>query len=214
MCKYVVIDLEMCRVPKGIKRKEFGQARELIQIGAVLLDYALEISDCFMSFVRPEYGQVDPFIEKLTGIHNSDVADAPLAGSAIKSFFQWLPEDVRLVSWSDNDKNQLRAEIVNKGIIMPEFDRYFDEWIDCQVTFSKRVDNKRSYKLSEALNMSAIEYSDGEHDALVDAKNTALLFAKMERETELTLSPYLVRDEKQIFRYNPFAFLLQGTTAE
>ena len=35
-----------------------------------------------------------------------------------------------------------------------------------------------------------IVYEDGAHDGLVDAYNTALLFAKMERETELILNPY------------------------
>jgi hypothetical protein len=38
MGKYVVYDLEMCKVPKGEKREEFGCRRELIQIGAVKLD--------------------------------------------------------------------------------------------------------------------------------------------------------------------------------
>lgn len=35
MSKYVVYDLEMCKVPKGEKREEFGSRQELIQIGAV-----------------------------------------------------------------------------------------------------------------------------------------------------------------------------------
>ena len=38
MGKYVVYDLEMCKVPKGEKREEFGCRQELIQIGAVMLD--------------------------------------------------------------------------------------------------------------------------------------------------------------------------------
>ena len=38
MGKYVVYDLEMCKVPKGDKREEFGCRRGLIQIGAVKLD--------------------------------------------------------------------------------------------------------------------------------------------------------------------------------
>ena len=35
MGKYVVYDLEMCKVSKGEKREEFGSHQELIQIGAV-----------------------------------------------------------------------------------------------------------------------------------------------------------------------------------
>ena len=37
MGKYVVYDLEMCKVPKGEKREEFGSHQELIQIGAVMV---------------------------------------------------------------------------------------------------------------------------------------------------------------------------------
>ena len=43
MSSYVVVDLEMCRVPKGMIREMFGSGNELIQIGAVLLDDSLEM---------------------------------------------------------------------------------------------------------------------------------------------------------------------------
>ena len=48
MSRYVVYDLEMCKVPKGDKRKEFGSHMELIQIGAVLLDENYEVVDVFL----------------------------------------------------------------------------------------------------------------------------------------------------------------------
>lgn len=68
MSKYVVYDLEMCKVPKGEKREEFGSRQELIQIGAVLLDEEFKTIDTFMTYVAPRFGFVDSFIEKLTGI--------------------------------------------------------------------------------------------------------------------------------------------------
>ena len=48
MSKYVVYDLEMCKVPKGTKREEFGSRQELIQIGAVMLDEEYKTVDTFM----------------------------------------------------------------------------------------------------------------------------------------------------------------------
>ena len=36
--KYVVLDLEMCRIPKSLMTEEYKWTRETIQIGAVLLD--------------------------------------------------------------------------------------------------------------------------------------------------------------------------------
>ena len=41
MCKYAVVDLEMCKVPHGVRKDKFRWARETIQIGAVLLDESL-----------------------------------------------------------------------------------------------------------------------------------------------------------------------------
>lgn len=64
MSKYVIVDLEMCRVPKGLKREKFGSASELIEIGAVLLDDAYEIEDRFKTYVSPEYGEIDRYTEE------------------------------------------------------------------------------------------------------------------------------------------------------
>ena len=38
MCKYVIVDLEMCNVPSGERREWLNCNNEIIQIGAVLLD--------------------------------------------------------------------------------------------------------------------------------------------------------------------------------
>ena len=50
--------------------------------------------------------------------------------------------------------------------------------------------SKDAYNLTEALNIADISYEDGAHDGLVDARNTARLYAKMQREEELTLNRY------------------------
>ena len=51
------------------------------------------------------------------------------------------------------------------------------------------MNSRRSYKLSEALIAADIISEGQEHDGLSDAYNTALLFAKMEREEVLQLNP-------------------------
>ena len=66
MSKYVVFDLEMCKIPKHIKTENLHM--EIIEIGAVLLDEAYKEVDSFKTYIKPEYGFVDNFIEKLTGI--------------------------------------------------------------------------------------------------------------------------------------------------
>ena len=121
MSKYVIIDLEMCNVPKGIKREAYNWRNELIQIGAVLVDESLNITDEFMTLVSPEFGVVDNFIEKLTGISRKEVQGAPKFKEALEMFVNWLPEDAILVSWSDNDEKQIRKEIELKNIEIPMF---------------------------------------------------------------------------------------------
>ena len=71
------------------------------------------------------------------------------------------------------------------------------------------MNSNKAYALSEALSIAYIDYESGEHDGLVDAKNTAKLFIKMERETVLTLNPYLFSQPK-VPANCPFAKPLAG----
>ncbi len=52
MNQYVVVDLEMCKVPYSNRKKEFHGANETIQIGAVLLNENYEVVDEFNTYVR------------------------------------------------------------------------------------------------------------------------------------------------------------------
>ena len=193
MCKYAVVDLEMCKVPHGVRKDKFRWARETIQIGAVLLNESLEIIDEFVTYVAPQYGFIDTFINNLTGISRGDVAKAPEMKEALQAFVEWLPEDTKVVSWSNNDEVQIRHEIEAKEIFIDGLEGLLENWIDCQKIFAEKMNNQRCYKLLEALVAADIIYEDGAHDGLVDAYNTALLFAKMERESELVLNPYYKR---------------------
>ena len=48
---YLVIDLEMCKVPKNYRGKNYKYASEIIQVGAVLLDEELYASMYILSLV-------------------------------------------------------------------------------------------------------------------------------------------------------------------
>ena len=188
MSKYVVIDLEMCKVPKGISKIK-NIKNEIIQIGAALLDEELEITDHFSTFVKPQFGWVDTFIEKLTGIGTDNIKDAPGIEEATKALLDWMPEDAVMVSWSMTDRKQLERELKAKGITFEELDHLYETWIDSQQMFSEKVDAYRKYTLKEALIAADICVEGREHDGLADAWNTALLFAKMQNE-KFELNPY------------------------
>ena len=207
MSNYVIVDLEMCNVPRGARREVFHASSELIQIGAVLIDENYHIKDSFMTYVEPQFGAIDSFIQRLTGITRKHTEHAPSTKDALELFANWLPDDACLVAWSGNDRSQIQREIKGKEINIPRLDMYMGEeyWIDCQALFADRLDSNKCYRLSEALAIADIEYDEGAHDALIDARNTAKLFEKVQREEVITLSPYLIRaDMADSYTLNPF----------
>ena len=208
--KYVIIDLEMCKVPRSKRDKKFSCRNEIIEIGAALIDENLTITDTFQTFVSPEFGVLDNFIRNLTGINDSDIANAPAIKEAVEKFMEWIPKNAIIVSWSENDKYQMSKELKSKGIESPISD-YFEEWEDCQKEFSKKMDSPKIYNLSEALIITDIQFDENIHDGLVDAENTALLFIKMKKETSLKMSPYYSSESySESPTYRPFANLLMN----
>ena len=63
---------------------------DIIQIGAVMVDGENRIVDEFSSYVQPEYGRIDSFIQNLTGIAQEMVENAPNLSSALMSFSIWI----------------------------------------------------------------------------------------------------------------------------
>ncbi len=181
MKKYVVVDLEMCKVPKKKRTREFHWATETIQIGAVLLDENFEIVDKFDTYVAPRFGFLTPDIRRLTGITEENLQDAPDISEALDRFCRWVPEDAALVSWSESDPYQFQHEIMGKDLYDISGKLMKAEWIDCQELFDNKIGPTphKSYSLLNAMNLSDIDYDEHLHNGLTDAWNTALLFKKL-----------------------------------
>ena len=198
MSRYVVVDLEMCRVPKCYS-SEYSNVNETIQIGAVLLDDDFNITDEFETFVAPVYGVLDRKISKLTGIVDEDLQGAPLMDEALNMFADWLPdEETVFVQWSNADKHQLQKEMAQKGLSNARVEALLEQCEDCQALFKERVEAGRVYSLKDAVNAAGIDAVGREHNALYDAYNTALLYKKLRTEPDLKLHPLYesARDEK------------------
>ena len=198
MSEYVIVDLEMCKVPKPMRTEKYHWSFETIQIGAVLINDDLEIVYEFSTYVHPQYGSIDDYIKHLTGITPFDVRDAVTMENALKTFVNWVPEDAVCVSWSNSDEKQIRHEIEDKEIHLSRLEMLLDSWLDSQKTFGEKMNTEKQYRLSEALIAADIIYDENIHDGLVDAKNTAKLFIKMEKEPVLVLNDYyrLSQDEE------------------
>lgn len=187
--QYVVVDLEMCGVPKFPGEKGKQLRNEIIQIGAVLVDEKYEIVSTFNTYVKPEQGYLDYFISKLTGITKADIVDAPVFADALESFLAWMPEkDVRCVSWSLSDMHQLKKEMGIKRIENEKMSFLLDNWIDYQAPVDEKLGMERNVSLEEALIATDIIQNGRAHDGLDDAYNTALLFVKMEKNPDFELN--------------------------
>lgn len=187
---YLVIDLEMCKVPKQYRNKIYKYAYEIIQVGAVLLDEAYEEIGRLNQYVHPEHGVIDHFISNFTGIQNSQVKHAPLLEEVLQHMVDWLGDrEYKVYAWSETDYSQLQHEICSKGIEDSKVDSFMEKkrWIDYQAVFGKRYDFARAVSLEEALTYCGIEAEGRWHDGLCDAVNTAKMIKVLEMNEEFEL---------------------------
>jgi len=188
MMNKIVLDLEMCKVFKGQKCKEFNYSKEIIEIGAVRINEKNLIIDTFKTYVRPEYGWLTYEIERLTGIKEENIIWAPTFNQAIILFSEWIEEsDELMITWSSADTYQLNKEMNMKNIVNEKITKLMDKYIDCQVLFSEKISSDTLYKLSEALSAAQILPYGREHDGLSDAYNTAVLYSKIMDDVKIDI---------------------------
>ena len=190
---YLVIDLEMCKVPRDYRSKRYKYANETIQIGAVLLDEEFKRIGTLSQFVHPEHGVIDYFIENLTGIKNGQVKHAPRLQEALLHMLNWIGDrEYKVYAWSGSDRAQILHEIKAKNIVDEKIASFMEEsrWVDYQDIFMKRYEMSRKMSLEEALGRADIDPEGRFHDGLNDAVNTGLLIEKLELNSDYQLVSY------------------------
>ena len=190
---YLVIDLEMCKVPRDYRSKRYKYANETIQIGAVLLDEEFKRIGTLSQFVHPEHGVIDYFIENLTGIKNGQVKHAPRLQEALLHMLNWIGDrEYKVYAWSGSDRAQILHEIKAKNIVDEKVASFMEEsrWVDYQDIFMKRYEMSRKMSLEEALGRADIDPEGRFHDGLNDAVNTGLLIEKLELNSDYQLVSY------------------------
>ena len=156
----LIIDLEMCNVPRDYRRRSYKYANETIQIGAVLLGENFKRISTLCQYVHPEYGVIDHFIESLTDIRNSQVKNAPRMQEALLHMIDWLGDrEYQIYVWSESDRAQIVHEIKAKKITDEKILAFVEKenWIDYQAVFTKRYELTRQLSLEEALGRAEIE---------------------------------------------------------
>ena len=182
---HLVLDLEMCRVSRKFRRKEYKYALEIIQLGAVLLYENYEQVDIFSSYVRPTYGYIDGFIKDLTNISYNDVKDAKDLEEVLIDFLCWIDDrEYKIYAWSESDYIQLKHEIRCKNIEGDYIDYFMnsDRWIDYQKIFGDGYE--MAVSLENALILCDIDPEGRMHNCLDDALNTSKLIGVLESNPE------------------------------
>ena len=207
----VVIDVEMCHVPKICRWSGYPYSNEIIQLGAVKLNEAYDVVDKFSMFVSPIYGKIDNFITKLTEIHQRDVVKAPPLINVLEQLMQWIGDDVpTFFSWSDTDYYQIRDEIRAKKMDFENMEQILkkENWVDYQQIVSRRFGFDHQIKLSDALDLTEIDVEGRFHDGLADAFNTAMIIAKLEKNPGIKFALDKMRENKAMSV--PFGTSLEG----
>lgn len=199
----IFIDLEMNPVSGEYKDFRKQCRSEVIEIGAVVMDERMHITDQFREYIRPEYNTaVMKKITRLTGIRTETVVEADSFEEVFLRFLAWCgKEDYEICSWSDNDIWQLMQELSAKQIPdVPGISYMLNHWRDIQDDFRMTLHMERLTSLQDAIELAGLDFDGKAHDALNDARNTALLFkasrdsdsfARMKKAYDEAMTPHV-----------------------
>ena len=184
--RYVCIDFEMSDLSAHMRRTVHGISSEIIQIGAVMLDERYNLLGSFDLFVHPQYSQITPIIQRLTGITAADIADAKPFIPAMEQYLAWRERcaggpgaEVLTFSWSRSDYTQLSQELAVKAAGRADLRCALDNFVDLQKTFGALLGAGKAVSLDAAAQFSHVTFTGKHHSAVADAYNTACILHKI-----------------------------------
>lgn len=184
--KHIIIDLEMNPIAREYTEERKICGREIIEIGAVIMDEQYMILGEFKTLVRPEYNEViERKFETMTGISTRMVDGAPTFATALDMLYSWAEsygDDYQIYGWSESDYEQILNEMILKGCTGEGMEQFLFCWNDFQIEFSHRLGLERIMSLEKAIEYCGLDFEGHQHDALCDAKNTAEIFAIVRNE--------------------------------
>ena len=151
--KYVVVDLEMNPVAKEYGEERKVSRMEIIEIGAVIMDESFLVLGEFKTLVKPQYNdEIYKKYETLTGISTQMVSGAPTFAAAYEMFVNWCKsygDEYEVYAWSENDYNQLVAEMALKNYTNEEYKELLKQWFDFQKEYTEKLGLERIMSLEK-----------------------------------------------------------------
>lgn len=192
--KHIMIDFEMNSINKENQEVRNYLKREIIEIGAVMMDDAFKIIKKLNVYIKPQFNPIVEKIEELTGISNEKVDESQGFQESMQEFLDWIGEgEVIIYSWSEHDLIQLKKECAYKEVISERLDYLFDHWVDFQQEFGLLLGIEKKISLNYAIGAAELSFEGQEHNALDDALNTAHIFqlSKNKEEFQRVMQPII-----------------------
>lgn len=190
---YIVFDLEWNQpyvpTPAIMQGTKYAMTNEIIQIGAVKLDYKLNEVDRFNGLVKPQIlKSMHRSVQRLTGYTMERLTrDGKSFRSVYQSFLDWAGDDFAFITWGPDDMQILQENVIVSGTK----ERIQAPWYDGQELFNAfQGIGKDQVALGKAMEILGIEHDESlAHDGLVDALWTAEIcrripFVQIVRELE------------------------------
>ena len=168
---YIVFDLEM-------NNKWGSSIHEIIEIGAVKIDWRLEIIGGYQSFIRPATDKaLSKLIKKKTQIKQEWVDKAPDLSGVLEEFKEWIgEEEFFLCGWGRDDLITLERNFKMNDLDEKEYE-LMKNYRDIQKRFTTIFNLKNQISLKNAMEMiDIVPKYDVWHRAIYDAINTAQIF--------------------------------------
>ncbi len=171
---YIVLDLEwnQPRCNAEMVEEPVHLVGEIVQIGAVRMNERLSIKDELRLTVRPRYyRKLHRKVARITGLDSEMLKKGVSFPEAFRSLRKFCGKDFVFLTWGPDDVPMLRD---NLNLFHLDED-WIPDFYDLQVPFChQKLDGPRQMALEDAIELLGEEPFQA-HDALCDAKSTALI---------------------------------------
>lgn len=217
---YIVLDLEWNQCPTGKAHEDRALPFEIIEIGAVRLNEAHQITGRFREIIKPQvYTTLHFRTREIVTLQAIDFANARYFPEVAADFFAWCRDcgasgaeevcEPEFCTWGPADLTELQRNLSYYNMKSPF--AFPLMYFDIQKIFSIVYEDRKSRRsLEYAIDFLSIPKTVAFHSALSDAIYTSLVMQKLEESQirENSSVDYfrtpLVRKEEIYLHYNTY----------
>lgn len=179
---YIVFDLEWNQCPDGKLHENDALPFEILEIGAVKLNSEKEIIDHFHEYIRPTvYHRLHAKTAEMLHLSLETLANADSFVQVMERFRIWCGVNAQFCTWGSLDLLELQRNMRYHKV--PDFLPFPLKYYDVQKLFSLAFEDGKSRRTLEyAADFLSLKKDEPFHEALSDAKYTALIMCQMSKE--------------------------------